>query len=289
MRRFSLFGAAIAALTLLTGESNAAVFTWTVSQASSFARITVADQSVTYSGITANVRPRAFNASSASNAWTDATGRLAAIAGSFEADYTTTGLGDTLLQFTGADSLSVVQSFAAQPNPASWNGTTYTNTTTAPAEFASRVYLNALGFLNTDLRLALRNIDISLSSSSILLGGGTTIPTNSTNLGLDNVSINLKGNTILGIAIPDVNTTTDVDPLVNTLGGSVISLGGLNRQLTLNINIPVSIPVDATTIVSANIAGRSVATATVPEISSGGLAALGMVAAGIVAHRRRSS
>lgn len=288
MGRFSLSGAAIAALTLLASESHAAIFTWTVNQASSFARITVNDQNVTYSGITANVRPRAFNASSASNAWTDSTGRLAAIAGTFEASYTTTGLGATLLDFTGVDSLSVVQSFAAQPNPASWNGTTYTNTSTAPAAFASRVYLNALGFLNTDLRLALRDIDISLNSSSILLAGGTTIPVNSTNLGLDNVSINLKGNTILGIAIPDVNTTTNVAPLVNTLGGSIADLGGLNRQLTLNINIPVSIPVDATTIVTANIAGRIVATATVPEVSTVALAGLGMVAAGIVVRRRRS-
>jgi hypothetical protein len=287
MRRTSVF--AVAVIALSSSVASAEIFNWTINQASSFARITVPDQNITYSGITANVRPRAFNASSASNAWTDSTGRLAPLAGSFMADYTTDGSGNTHLKFL-SDNITVAQVFNAQPNPASWNGTSFTNTSTALAAFASRVYLNAFVIANTDIRLALADIDVSLTSNDIVLGGGTTIPANATTLGLDDVSIYVKGNTIFGITIPDVNTSTSVAPFANTAGGSVTSLGGLNRQLTLNINIPVSIPVDATTIVTASIAGRIVATATVPEASSMVMVAVGLVGVGIgVIKRRRAS
>lgn len=295
MRNSLSVGAIVAALAFTASAAKAEVFTWSVDSSQSYARLTFNDQVITYSGVTATVRPRATNATAATvpaNAWTDTTGRKASLGGSFQADYVTDGFGQTFLDF-GASNVTGLNTagLLAQPDPASWdpNTSTYTNTNAVEANFSTRVYLVALGGLvNANIRLAIRDSLIALDSSQILLGGGTTIGANETSVGLTSGQIGVKGGSIGGLAtIPDILDTVSSSPTVNTSAGSVTG-ATLLKTIDLPIFIPITIEVAAGVSITASISGRIVATATVPEVGSTMLVALGLVGVGVpVAIRRR--
>ena len=297
MRNTLSVGAIIAALAFSASAAKAEVFTWTVDSSLSYARLTFPDQVITYSGITASVRPRSTTAtgttgSGAANAWTDTNGRKASLGGTFQADYVTDGLGGTYLTFNNGSNILGLNTpgLLAAPDPANWDGTSFTPTGSALANFSSKVYLNAgFGLINANIALAIRQAVVDLNSAQLLLGGGTTIAGNSTNIGLSQGGVQVKGTAIGSLAtIPDVNTSFTSTPVLNTGGGVVNNLGGLSRQIDLLINIPVNLEVTAGVTVTASISGRIVGTATVPEVGSTMLVALGLMGVGVpVAIRRR--
>ena len=103
------------------------------------------------------------------------------------------------------------------------------------------------------------------------------------NLNVDGLVVALLGSQ----PIPDtLNAPLSLPLQTNTSTGSIISLGGLNRKLTLNIAIPVVLDIDGT-IINGTAAGALVATAMVPEPSTMALALVGAVGLAGVVHKRR--
>jgi len=160
--------------------ARAALVTWDVDATQSYGRITIPDFNYNVPVLgNVNIRPRNYNANN-NNPWTDAGGRLAPLDGTIS-----TNLVDGVsVQFlSGLHDLFPVQTFNARPNPAVFNGTTYTNTSTALAAFATNIRTS--NFLASQLGLlAIRDVDLDLASGVVPLGGGTSIAASATSLGL---------------------------------------------------------------------------------------------------------
>jgi len=276
-------GLSIAAAT----PARAALVSFDVDPAQSYGRITIPDFNYTVDVLgTINVRPRNYNVNN-NNAWTDAGGRLAPLDGTIS-----TNLVDGVsVQFnSGLNNLFAVETFNARPNPAVFNGTTYTNTTTDLAAFATNIRTN--NFLASQLGLlAIRDTQLDIASGVIPLGGGTSIAGSATNLGLSSAQIGADFVGLAASAIDDVlQSVTSDDLFGNTGAGSITVVDFLTRKLTLAVNLPLVFDLGDGVIINGNVQGQIVAYATlVPEpstVAMAGVAALGLCFAGRRRFRR---
>jgi hypothetical protein len=297
LRKFALTASAVAMLACATG-ANAGVVFWDIDPAQSFVRLTVPDTNVTISGIAATVRLRDPGSNTA---WTDAGGRRVTLDGNIKTHYVE---GSNYFDFRdGEHNIIGVPTVNLRPNPAAFNSTStnsenpngqYTNTSTAPAEFGARVRVTVFVIVNVDAGfLAIRDLELDITGAPISMvgsGGSYVLPASTSDFGIDSSKIYFDGLTVTGIGqpIPDV--------FAQTLGGfggtnisssTITNLGGLNRRLDYNINVPVSLVIEGITV-SGTAAGKIVAFATVPEFSSMGLlAAGGILSTGAYFARRR--
>jgi hypothetical protein len=271
-------------LTVGTTASNAlADVTWDVDPALSSITLTIPDQTVNVPGV-GNVTARIRNADN--SAWSQ--GRTAALDGTLSTDFVD---GSSIDFLGGAHNVFALETGSFRPNPAVWNGTTWTDTSGAPAAFAGKVRGTLVITVDVGF-MALRSVFADIESNVVPLGGGGSFAASSTMFGLESAQLQLDGFTVLGNDVPDLNEPLDAFLAGNTAGaGSVISPDPIGqpllRKLTLPVNVPLAIPIEDVGAVNGSITGTVVAFAVVPEPSALALAVIGM--AGLIASswRRR--
>jgi len=293
--RVTLMMAAAVTLAVAATSAKAAPITWEIQSASSWMRLNLpANTPIDLDGNAVTVRLR--NASNGT--LTDSTGIRAALDGTISTNYVD---GSSIEFLSGNHGIVAVESGSYRPNPAAFDpGATnadnpngqYTNTSGAPAAFATRVNVAALfGLVNvTGGWLALRDVTPDIASGVIPLGGGTTIAGSTTTIGagafadIDGQNIDLVGEQ----PIPDtLGEEFNLPGGVNTAAGSVTDIGGLMRQLSLTINVPVSIDLGEGIVINASVQGQIVAIAEVPEPSTFIMLGMGTAALGLTVYRRR--
>jgi hypothetical protein len=290
--RNTLLMASAIALVGAVSSARADLVSWNVDPTASFVRLNIPDQTLTIGTTTATVRMR--DAGSNSN-WTDAGGRRAFLDGTLS-----TNLVDgTYVQFySGQHNLEALEQTNLRPNPAAYNpgvtnaenpDGTYGNTSTAAAALGARVRAT-VSILTVDAAfLALRDVLFDLASGAIPLGGGNSIAGSTTALGIQSSLGDLDGLSIIlvGQPIPDtLNAPISTPNQVNTSGGTITNLGGLNRRLDLSVTMSLNLDLDGTPIMGT-VTGNLRAFAVIPEPSSIALLSVGTAAFGLTAYRRR--
>jgi hypothetical protein len=261
-----LFTITFSAVALAPQTADAAVVSWDVDPTTSYIRLTVPDQALSVTNL-GNVTLRMRDAANNSQ-WTDAGGRRAALDGEIVTDYAD-GLAVTFLG--GAHNLRALETTSLRPNPADWDPATtnYVGTSTAPAALGGR--LRGTFLLTFDAAfLAFRSLRLDLTNAAagpIAITNGL-IPANSTRCGIATALLDVDGLALplgLGQPIPDV-WHVPLDPMIegNGGGGSVANLGGLNRKLSLTINIPQFALGLGDLVVTGSVAGWIVAYAVIP-------------------------
>lgn len=290
MRFTKAFTAICMALGLLAvaAPARAALVSWDVDPAQSFVRLNIPDQQITIDTTTATIRIR--NADN--GAWSDAGGRRAFLDGTISSNL----IDATSIAFNGGShNIFALESGSFRPNPAQFdpNATNddnpdgqYTGTGGVAAAYAAKVR-GSVSFLTLDLAfIAFRDVFYDIASGVLALDGGGAFAGGANNFGIDSALLDVDGLSalIVGQVIPDVLS----EPLsgltgLNNGGGVVTNLGGLNRMLTITVNVPISLDLEGT-IVTASATGTIVAFATlVPEPSSvllAGFAVFGLIWAG---------
>ncbi|MGD9723368.1 MAG: hypothetical protein AB7O59_19100 [Pirellulales bacterium] len=236
-----------------------AVTPWTIDTDASSITLVIPDQPVTYNGFnfTAQVRNQS---GPASNPWTTNT---AHITGQIVTDYTD---GSEITFLTGQSSMSGVTSGSYRPNPAAFNGIEYTDTSTAAAEFGARL----LAFGLTAAYASVGDIELDADSTALPIALGS-FPANTLTFGALDSTFAVDGVEIflIGQVIPDDLATLSLSGTNTASSGSVASLGGLQRQLTLPLNIPIVLELsEGTPPLTGSITGQIVATTTLPESTS---------------------
>lgn len=290
-------------LSSVSTRVDASLITWNIDSTQSVVRLNLPDQNLTFDGITANVRLRNAN----NNAWSDDGGRASRVTGTLATTYSESGSSASLTFLQGLHNATAIQYGSFRPDPASFNPGNvnadnpdgqFSGTGGAPASFAAKIR-GAISILQVDLAfLAIRNVAYDLSGTASLSGGGGVFSggAGETSLGIASGTADIDGLAInipflfSGQPIPDISNANLGDLLggqleVNTGGITIDNLGGLDRRLTKQINIPLAFDVDGI-VVSGFINGQVVATATVPEPSSLSLLAVGL---GCVFCRTRRS
>jgi len=242
--------------------ASAALVAWDVDPSVSYVRLTVPDQVVPVPDI-GNVTVRMRDANN-NNDWTDAGGRRAAVDGIVVTEYEDSS---TIAFTSGAHDLYALEETSLRPNPSDWDAATtnYVGTSTAPAAFGARV--RGTYVFNFDAAyLALRQVQLNIASGVLPVAAGSFDGTQ-TQFGISSASSYVDGLSILGLGqpVPDL-FDEPLPPVVgtNSAAGTIEDLGGRNRKLTYNINVPVSIQVEDITL-TGSAAGQIVAYATLPE------------------------
>ncbi len=284
----ALHVAAALAFLLVSASARASMISWDVDPSQSYIRLNLPDQAVTVDTTTATIRLR--DANSTSN-WTDAGGKRAFLDGTIATDFVD---GASIEFLSGLNNLFALEQTSLRPNPAAFNPNlvdgsnpdgTYTDTSTALAAFGARVR-GSVSILTLDLGyLAIRDVLFDIGSGIVPLDGLGNYLGNTTAVGIPSSVVDVDGlnAALVGQVIPDVyHASLTVPSQTNTAGGTVTNLGGLLRQLTVSVNVPIAIDLDGT-IVTGSATGQIVAFAVVPEPSSllmAGIAALGLCWAG---------
>ena len=319
---FGIFGMLWVLAAGIASQSQAALIAWNIDSAQSYVRLNLpltTTSEVDIAGVPTTVYIHLANQSQSAagigtalstalsnGSWSDAQGRRAAIEGTlatnyFEEWFPTPGNSIEFLQ--GQHSSVAVQSFNAIPNPGVWNGSEYTDNSTAPAAFGVRLNaytaINVFGTLRVALSstvgyLAIRDVEYDIDGVVNLggLAGNYGQAGGGIQLGVVAGSADIKGETPFGLSL--LPSLRDED-LTGLTGGGLLSnvvndltitnLGGFDRRLTQTINIPLEFDVDGI-ILTGSIQGLLVATAAVPEPTSGILVGIGLVA---LLRRRRLS
>jgi hypothetical protein len=277
-------------LLAVAAPARAALVSWDVDPAQSFVRLNIPDQQVTVDTTTATIRIRAANSAT----WSDTTGRRAFLDGEISSNLVD---GASIAFNGGSNNLFALETGSFRPNPAQFdpNATNadnpdgqYTGTGGVAAAYAAKVR-GSVSILTLDLAfIAFRDVFFDIASGVLALDGGGAFAGGANNFGIDSALLDVDGlnAAIVGQVIPDVLS----EPLsglsgLNTGGGVVTNLGGLDRKLTITVSVPISIDLEGT-IVTASATGTIVAFATltvIPEPSSvllAGFAAFGLIWAG---------
>ncbi len=260
-----------------------ASLTWDVDQTASSITLNIPDQTVNVPGV-GNVTARIRNADN--SAWS--LGKTATLDGTLMTDFID---GASIDFLGGSHNLFALEAGGFRPNPAVWDGTTWTNTSTAPAAFAGKVR-GTISIITADVGyMVLRSVLADIESSVVPLGGGGSFPSTSTTVGLASAQLQLDGLTVLTTQVPDINSPLAPFMGANTAAaGSVISPNPVGqpllRKLTLPVNVPLSIPVEGVGTVTGTMTGTIVAFAMVPEPGTLVLAGVGLAGLLIVGFRR---
>jgi hypothetical protein len=277
-----VFPLAIAACLACILPAQASMISWDINSTSSYIRLTVPDQNVSYSGITLGAKIRDANNT---KSWSDAGGRKANLDGTIAADW---DVFRRTLDFLTEDSdIQALDNTTRQfqPNPAAYdpndlgNDQHYVDTSTAPAPYGGQIRASTFTY-NLQLGLfAFRDVLFDLDSSVIAMNG-FNIGASQTTFGISELQIGLDGAHITSpseIWIPDVLDTLPAFSSTNLSAGSILDLGvddPLNHpgehhyRLTMNVNTPFSLSIDPV-ILTATMAGVIVADGyMVPEPTS---------------------
>jgi hypothetical protein len=276
----------------------AAPVTWDIDVSQSDMTLSVPQQTLTVGAVTATVRVRNQGTTGSGGSWT--LGNKASVDGTLLTDY----VDGSSIQFVTNPIGNVFanNSGSYRPNPAAFNSTStntanpagqYTNTTTAPAAFGARVHISALGgFVQGDAgQVSFQNVLLNVLNTSVLPITGINFNSTGVQVGIDSSLVNFDG-AVVGLAgqvIPDSSQS----PFLNifaangTTTSTVENLGGLLRKLTVNVSIP-NLTLDfGGNLLTAGIAGKFVAFATIPEPSTLLLGSIGIIALGIAGRRKR--
>lgn len=251
----------------LAATVRGAPMVWDIDPAASFIRLTIPDQPVVVPGLgTVTVRLR--DAGSTTQ-WTDAGGRRAFLDGQIATDY----VNFASISFQGgASGIFALEQANLRPDPAQWNTATaqYGGTGTAPAAFGARIrgtYTVVLPITFDAGFMALRQVWFDLSSGVIPLGPGGEFAGSQTQFGIAAALADVDGLELplgLGQPIPDLlHEPVPAGMNANTSGGIIENLGGPSRRLTLDVNVPILLELDAA-VVTGSAAGKIVAYGTVP-------------------------
>jgi hypothetical protein len=277
---------------------------WTVDQTQSFLTLSVPDQVVAFSTSTFGATPVTLHfgnqneIGNSTHAWSF--GSTSAFRGTLATNYTD---GASIGFLGGQSSLSGVVSGTYIPNPAVWNGTTFTDQSTAPATFGVRVHASALGgAVSADAAyFAISDVLYDVGSGILPINSGGHFVASTSTFGIIGASI-----ASLDLNVPVMGPLQSSfqfgipSTLPNTAAqGAISSPDPINhpllRQLTMPIVVPVAFPVswiggnaNATpSSLIGTLTGELVATAVVPEPSAAVLAALALACLTIVGARSR--
>jgi len=280
---------AMCAISLVSTTASATAVTWAIIQSASSIKLAIPDQTV--DGTKLGLR----NQTGSGSSWT--VGNTAAIGGTLKTNYIEGGS----IDITPGSNIFAINSGNYRPNPAAFNTAvtstanpdgTYGNTSTAPGVLGAKaVAPDALGA--TAAYLAFRSVSFQIDSAPMPFVGPTTGGTFNTaglSFGIANALIDLDGVSItfVGQLIPDAaNVAVSNLVAANTNPNGTIVGGGIFRQITIPLNIPIAIDVDGI-ILNASLTGQIVAVA-IPEPSTLMMAGVGLVSLGVYARRRRLS
>ncbi len=268
--RSSFLPAALVAVTLASQMARASIITWAVDPTVSYIRLTIPDQSIAVTNL-GDITLRMRDANSATQ-WTDAGGRRAALEGTIATDYVEA----TSIEFLGGShNLQAIETTSLRPNPAKWDAvaTNYSDTSTAPAALGGRVrgtYLLTFDAAFVAFR-ALR-LDITNATPGPIAITNSAFAANASRCGIAAALVDVDGLELplgLGQPVPDA-LHGSLPPVVqmNSSAGTILSLGGLDRQLTYPISIP-DLTIDlGGTVITGSAAGLIVAYATLPTLPS---------------------
>lgn len=263
---------------------------WTIDSSQSFLSLTIPDQ-VAQINSTLGFPIRVRNTTGSASVWNQ--GNTSVLTGTIN----TTVVADTLgsISFDPGSAISGLNSGTWRPDPASFNGTAFTNTNAVPQDYGNQIQVNiGLGFGQLGLT-SLDNVLYNLLSGAIPVNtnGGpfsATAPlagVTDTYIGLD-----ITNAVLLGAGLSDVSDNITGIPLTfpNGLGGplppgSITSLGGNLRALAMPLLLPFAFDTGASTV-TGYFLGQVVAIGTIPEPSSLVLAGLGAVGLAVLARRR---
>lgn len=273
--------------------ADAGLVTWTIDSPDSELDVVLPDQLVTlYNGATVTVQARSQTTVGSGGNWS--VGNHANLAGTFGTDYND---GNSIQFLAGQSNIVGLDSGNYRPNPAAYAGGTinpdgtasggiFSNTTTAAGVFGARLHVVS-GGVGFDAAFVSFYDLVGDLSSAVLPLAGTSFPAN---------GISVLGNSLLAedglIGVNDGIERITLLAGTNTasLGTIVDAIGPpLLRELVMPINIPVNIYVPSLSPnpLTGTVFGTLVATATVPEPSTGMLCGIGAVVLGIASWRRR--
>lgn len=286
---------AVGVLTIAAMPTQAALVHWNVDPTQSFVRLNIPDQEISIDGATVTLRIRN---SQNTAAWSDAGGRRAFLDGTIA---TNLSEGNSISILGGQSSLMALESGSFRPNPAAFDPDAtntdnpdgqYMDTSGAPAAFAATARAATVILFPTTIdiaKIAFRNVEFGIDSGILALDGGGAFA-GGWSFGIDSSEFDADAVTsIAGQPIPDVLGLPLGMTGVNSGGGAVTIFGGLNYQLTIDIDVPIQFELDGTPL-NASLTGTIVAIAMIPEPSSAllaGFAALGLCCAGRCRFCRR--
>ncbi len=290
----TLLAALAAASSLVSANVQAGSVAWNIDETQSKISLAIADTAVNLDGTNATIRIRNQSGGN-SGPWN--VGNTAFMDGTLNTIYTE-GSGIQFLPAAPGDIVGLA-SGSYRPNPNSWdpNNTNaenpdgqYSGTTTDPSVFGERVRATVsiltvdAGYLAID--------DVSYDAQSGLLGiTGNTFAASGINFGILESLIYFDGLSIIivGQPIPD----TFASPFDNFVAanngagaGTITDLGGLDRKLTIPINMVLALDISGI-VLNASVTGQVVAYATVPEPSSFALLGLSGIGLAVQVYRRR--
>jgi len=277
---------ATCAISLACATARATVINWTINQTASTVKLAIPDQVVQGNKI-------GLRNQGSGSGWT--TGSTAQMSGTLATNYVEGGS----IDFIPGSSFVGVNSGNYRPNPAAYNTAststintdgTYVNTSTAAGVFGGKAVAVDL-FSAAVAYIAFRNVNYGIDSAPMPFLGPTTGGTFNTaglSFGIANALLDVDGLSVIivGQLIPDLANQAITNLLGTSIApGGVISGSGLNRQITIPLNIPIAIDLDGT-LLAASLTGTIVATAVVPEPSTLMMAGIGLVSLAVCARRR---
>lgn len=297
-KKATLAAMAVLALSFTASRSSAALLSWTIDSTKSKLSIAIADTPINLDGTSLTIRIRnQTTGTNGNNVWN--IGNTAAIEGTLATDYTEGGAIEFLNNAIGA--ATGVNSGNYRPNAAAFNSANtnaenpdgqFQNNSQGPAVFAARARAS-LGLTLDAGYLAFQDVSYDVVSGSLGLGGDPnttqTFDSSALDLGILQATIALDGLSIIiiGQPIPDGFTSLTNALATNTAaGGTIVNLGGDDRQLTIPVLLPLAYDLGDGIILTLNVTGQIVATATIPEPSTFMMAGVGLVSLGICARRR---
>lgn len=278
---------------LVASHARAEALYWTVDTAQSYLELSIPTQKVSVGGTPSG---SAFfrNQGATSGGWT--VGNKAPIAGTIETDY----VDFTSIAFNGgAHNLVALNSGSYTPDPANWNGSTFSPANnTAPAAFGGQIGTTQAGILlivvQDAVRFSIRDVLYDLDSGPLPITAGE-FAAGGTSFGVSDAQFAARG-----------NNTFSIPSTLSSLAGSGVDIGGANasgvatveapnplqpnlRKLTLPISVGISIELydGFVSELTGTAAGVVVAYTLVPEPGSLALcaAALGIFASCAAARR----
>lgn len=276
--------AALGALLLAATAAQAAPVSWTIDSTQSFVQLAIPQQSVAVNNTT-NLTVRLRNQTGSASTWNQ--GNKAFMGGTIATDFISDSTLGSIEFLPGQANMFAINSGNYRPNPASWNGTAYTNTSQAPAAFGTKVQAQVLVFLDAAF-LSIGNVFYELNSGVLPISGGLsgTVSGTAENFGLASASLEFDS-VLSSLGLPDAQASGPVGATQLNADGlwTIANLGGNSRKLTGSLNLPLAIDLNGT-IVTGQVTGLIVATATVPEPSTLMLLGGGAIAMALLGRRR---
>lgn len=242
---------------------------WIIDSTASSLTLAIPDQNVVLDGTNVLV---AVRNQSGGNAGPWNVGNTAAISGTIQTEYVD---GSSIQFLAGQTGILGVNSGSYRPDPASFDGTTFTTTNTAPGVFGARVRatVSVFGFPVTQDAgfVSFYNTSYEIASGSLPITAGN-FPVNTTEIGIAQSQVAIDGLSIpiVGQPVADqILSILDTVAINAAATGTITTTGTYTRRLTAPISLALSIPIDEDPShnLVATATGTVVADATLPPSS----------------------